>query len=106
MAIELEIIECLGVASAGGESLPLLRGPVTARQRITAAGLSAAFDSTTRLICVRNFGDAVHIRFNDTDITTNAATSDPTSMKLRATADELSFTIDPTLAVKLDVRAA
>lgn len=106
MAIELEIIECSDAGSSGGGALPLLRGPITARQRVTAAGLSAAFAATTKLICVRNFGDAVHIRLNDTGVTTNAATTDPTSMKMRATADELTFKIDPSLAVKLDVRAA
>jgi hypothetical protein len=106
MAIELEIIECSTVASSGGDTLPILRGPITARQRITAAGLSAAFAATTKLVHVRNLGDAVHIRLNDTAITTNADAADSTSMKLRATTDEVTFLIDPTLAVKLDVRAA
>jgi hypothetical protein len=106
VAIELEIIECSTFGSDSGSPLPVLRGPITARQRITAAGLSAAFDASTKLILVRNFGDAVHIRLNDTAVSTQAATSDPTSMKLRATSDEVSFKIDPSLAVKLDVRAA
>lgn len=106
MAIELEIIECSDFAASHQSVLPVLRGPILARQRITAAGLSAAFNASTRLLLIRNFGDAVHIRLNATAVATQAATSDATSMKLRATSDEVSFKIDPTLAVKLDVRAA
>lgn len=106
MAIELEIVECEDVGASHHTSLPMLQGPITARQRMTAAGLSAAFASTTKLLWIRNFGDAVHIRLNDTAITTNAGTGDATSMKLRATSDEVAFKIDSTKAVKLDVRAA
>lgn len=106
MAIELEIIECADAGSSGGDSLPVLRGPITTRQRITAAGLSAALAADTKLILIRNFGDAVHIRLNDTAVVTEAATGDALSMKLRATADELAFKIDRSAVEKIDVRAA
>ena len=106
MAIEVEILECLDAGASGGEALPLLRGPITARQRITAAGLSAALAATTKLVLVRNFGDAVHIRLNDMGVTTQAATGDATSVKLRATSDELAFKIDRSAVEKIDVRAA
>jgi len=105
MAIELEILECADMGASGGDRLPILRDPIT-RQRIAAAGLSEAFGADTKFILVRNFGDAVHIRLNDTDVETEAATTDPNSMKLRATSDQLPIKLDRTLSQKLDVRAA
>lgn len=106
MAIELEIIESADVGSSGGTSLPILQGPILARQRVTAAGLSSAFQTSTKLLFVKNHGDAVHIRLNDTGVSTQAATGDGTSMKLRASVDEVAFKIDRTKVEKLDVRAA
>lgn len=113
MAIELKIIESPGFGRAGNSALPVLRAPFTT-QHITAAGLSAAFQSTTRVILVRNYGDAVHIRPNATGVTTNASATDAGSVKLRATSDEMAFDLTtvnsstgvPTAtSVKLDVRA-
>lgn len=114
MAIELEIIEYGQLAN--NNKVPLGEVPILARQRITAAGLSAAFNSATRFVQLRNFGDAVHCRFNATGVTTNAGTGDGTSFKLAATKDELSFVLGEAVAAgdiagtrtseKLDVRAA
>lgn len=106
MAIEVEIIECANVGASGGSALPLLQGPITARQRLTAAGLSAALATTTTLVLIRNHGDAVHIRLNAAGVTTNAGTGDAASVKLRASPDELAFKINRSAVDKIDVRAA